>query len=219
MDSKLLSKINVLATRAPFANLTHELMRFGEALSQLTWEESYRINPISFSQRFSLPLSFSIEAFIHGTDLGLFEIAWNQICPGCGGVEYSVPRIEDIHPGGVHCTICNLDVQSHLDEQIEVSFRLINPTRRASVDLNKDPETFRKLYFSPNYERSAELNQYSKERLVQLVILNPKESTTLEFTTTPGANLYRALSVKNHTQALLKVIPSKGKNEIHLNLE
>lgn len=45
-----------------------------------------RINALDFAKRNGLNEEHAIAAFLHAARLGLFEMSWNVLCPGCGGV-------------------------------------------------------------------------------------------------------------------------------------
>ena len=45
-----------------------------------------RINVLKFSAERKLDEEKAITAFLHASRLGLFEMNWNVLCPGCGGV-------------------------------------------------------------------------------------------------------------------------------------
>jgi hypothetical protein len=45
-----------------------------------------RINALDFAAKRGLEQEDTIAAFLHASRLGLFELAWNVLCPGCGGV-------------------------------------------------------------------------------------------------------------------------------------
>jgi hypothetical protein len=45
-----------------------------------------RINPLAFAAAQGLDEERTIAAFLHAARLGLFEMSWNVLCPGCGGV-------------------------------------------------------------------------------------------------------------------------------------
>ena len=48
--------------------------------------ELNRINVLDFSKRTGLEEESVISGFLHASRLGLFELSWNVLCPGCGGV-------------------------------------------------------------------------------------------------------------------------------------
>ena len=45
-----------------------------------------RINVLDFAARHNLNEERAISAFLHATRLGLFDLSWNVLCPGCGGI-------------------------------------------------------------------------------------------------------------------------------------
>ena len=48
--------------------------------------ELNRINVLAFAARKGLDEERTIAAFLHASRLGMFEMSWNVLCPGCGGV-------------------------------------------------------------------------------------------------------------------------------------
>src|SRR5271170_263220 len=48
--------------------------------------ELCRINVLAFAARQRLDEESVIAAFLHAARLGIFELSWNVLCPGCGGV-------------------------------------------------------------------------------------------------------------------------------------
>ena len=45
-----------------------------------------RVNALDFAKKNGLDEERVIAAFLHAARLGLFELSWNVLCPGCGGV-------------------------------------------------------------------------------------------------------------------------------------
>ncbi len=45
-----------------------------------------RINVLAFAHQHQLDEERTIAAFLHAARLGLLDLAWNVLCPGCGGV-------------------------------------------------------------------------------------------------------------------------------------
>ncbi len=56
-----------------------------------------RINPLAFAAKRGLDEERTIAAFLHAARLGLFEIAWNVLCPGCGGVLDTGATLKTVH--------------------------------------------------------------------------------------------------------------------------
>jgi hypothetical protein len=48
--------------------------------------ELNRINALDFAAKAGIDQEQAIAALLHAARLGLFELSWNVLCPGCGGV-------------------------------------------------------------------------------------------------------------------------------------
>ena len=48
--------------------------------------ELCRINALAFAAKALLGEERVISAFLHAARIGLFDLSWNVLCPGCGGV-------------------------------------------------------------------------------------------------------------------------------------
>ena len=62
------------------ANAIAELIENGQD------HELNRINALDFSKRRGFDEERVISAFLHSSRLGLFDLTWNVLCPGCSGV-------------------------------------------------------------------------------------------------------------------------------------
>ena len=56
------------------------------AVSDAPDRELCRINVLDFAAKNTLDEERALAAFLHASRLGLFELSWNVLCPGCGGV-------------------------------------------------------------------------------------------------------------------------------------
>lgn len=56
-----------------------------------------RINVLDFAGKAGLDLERTIAAFLHAARLGIFELAWNVLCPGCGGVLESSATLKSVN--------------------------------------------------------------------------------------------------------------------------
>ncbi len=48
----------------------------------------------------------SIAAFLHAARLGLFDLSWNVLCPGCGGVLDSNATLKTVDKEAYSCALC-----------------------------------------------------------------------------------------------------------------
>ncbi len=88
-----------------------------------------RINPLVFAAERGLDEEATIGALIHAARLGLFDMSWNVLCPGCGGVIEAGAALKTLNKHKYFCAFCVADVEPDLDKLIEVTFT-VNPRVR-----------------------------------------------------------------------------------------
>ena len=49
-----------------------------------------RVNVLDFAAKTGLDEERVIAAFLHAARLGIFELSWNVLCPGCGGSQPTI---------------------------------------------------------------------------------------------------------------------------------
>jgi class 3 adenylate cyclase len=112
--------------------------------------ELIRLNIIDLAIRRGLSQEKVIDAFVHAAKLGLFEMSWNLLCPGCGGVLDAYISLRSMKKESYNCALCAAAYQPTLDEMVEVTFT-VNPTLRQVRGHNPDSlsalEYYRALYF------------------------------------------------------------------------
>jgi class 3 adenylate cyclase len=87
--------------------------------------ELFRVNVVGWAKARSLDEDGALDAFVHAAKLGLFEMSWNLLCPGCGGtlgVGSSLKGMKEQY----ECSLCAGAYEPKLDELVEVSFT-VNP--------------------------------------------------------------------------------------------
>lgn len=177
--------------------------RFGEALNRLNDWELLRINPLRFAEAQGFAAAEMIDLFVHGAKVGLFDFSWNMLCPACGGIVQSHYSVNEVEAEIFHCAICDVDVPTNLDDQVEVAFTINPSVRKLAIDPFKDVESYQRYFFSPNFERSAALTAYVDEVLHSAAFIAPDESQIISFTAEPG-QLYRLLCVENNLACFLQ---------------
>lgn len=125
------------------------------AIEQLVREgsdrEVNRINVFDFASRYGVPEELAIAAFLHAARLGLFDMSWNLLCPGCGGVLDANATLKTVRKAEYHCALCAAGYEPTLDEMVEVSFTVNPRVRRiAGHDPHALPiwEYMRQIYWS-----------------------------------------------------------------------
>jgi class 3 adenylate cyclase len=91
--------------------------------------ELCRINPLTFADKRGLDEERTIAGFLHAAALGLFDISWNVLCPGCGGVLESNASLKSVIKDEYVCALCAAGYSPTLDELVEVTFT-VNPRVR-----------------------------------------------------------------------------------------
>src|SRR5262245_41043047 len=81
-----------------------------------------RINALAFAAQHGFGEEAVIAAFLHAARLGLFELSWNVLCPGCGGVLEEGTTLKTVDRSEYHCALCAAGYEPTLDEMVEVTF-------------------------------------------------------------------------------------------------
>jgi hypothetical protein len=81
-----------------------------------------RVNVLDFAAKARLDEGRVIAAFLHAARVGLFDLSWNVLCPGCGGVLDANTSLKTIHAEDYSCALCGAGYEPTLDEMVEVSF-------------------------------------------------------------------------------------------------
>src|SRR5580693_2290407 len=136
--------------------------------------ELNRINALDFSKRTGFDEEKVISGFLHASRLGLFDLTWNVLCPGCGGVLDAHDTLKSLRHDDYHCGLCACGYEASVDEQVEVAFTVSPRVRRiAAHDPNTLPlwEYFKQVFWSSG----VDLNKESFESLTDEVTLDALE--------------------------------------------
>jgi class 3 adenylate cyclase len=110
-----------------------------------------RINALEVAAEHGLDEREVIDAFLHASKAGLFDMSWNLLCPGCGGVLDANASMKSLTADHYVCRLCAGSYEPNLDERVEVSFTLSPSVRRIaahSPDSLNFWEYCRHMYFS-----------------------------------------------------------------------
>ncbi|WP_050383566.1 adenylate/guanylate cyclase domain-containing protein [Bradyrhizobium pachyrhizi] len=133
-----------------------------------------RINLLDFSSRTGLDQEKVISGFLHASRLGLFDMSWNVLCPGCGGVLDAHSTLKSLRHDDYNCALCAAGYEASVDDLVEVAFTVSPRVRRIGAhDPNTLPiwEYVRQMFWSSGIE----LNEDSLERLLKEVTLESLE--------------------------------------------
>src|ERR1700742_2999182 len=135
------------------ADAIRELIETGED------HELNRINALDFSARTGLDEELVISGFLHASRLGLFDLTWNVLCPGCGGVLDAHDTLKSLRSDDYHCGLCACGYEPSVDEQVEVAFTVSPKVRRiAAHDPNGLPlwEYYKQVFWSSGIDLNTE---------------------------------------------------------------
>lgn len=192
--------------------------QFGKVLKGLNDWELLRINPLQFASAHGFAVSEMIDLFIHGAKVGLFDFSWNMLCPACGGLVRSHYSVNEVEAEMFHCAICDVDVPSNLDAQVEVAFTINPSVKKIDIEPFKDLESYRRYFFSPNFQRSEALTDYVDEALRASAFIGPDEAQQISFIAEPG-QLYRLLSIENNIACFLQATGSESTATQMINID
>jgi len=118
-----------------------------------------RVNALEFAARRGLNEDRVLNAFVHASRLGLFDMSWNLLCPGCGGVLDANATLKSLDKTDYPCAICAADYAPTLDEMVEVSFTVNPRVRRIQAhDPDRLPmfEYLRQMFWSSGMDIAEE---------------------------------------------------------------
>ena len=113
--------------------------------------ELNRINVLDFARRSGFDEERVISGFLHASKLGLFDLTWNVLCPGCSGVLDAHDTLKSLRHEDYHCGLCACGYEPSVDEQVEVAFTVSPKIRRiAAHDPNTLPlwEYYKQIFWS-----------------------------------------------------------------------
>ena len=114
---------------------------------------------LDFSKRAGLDEERVISGFLHASRLGLFDLTWNVLCPGCGGVLDAHSTLKSLRHDDYHCGLCACGYEASVDEQVEVAFTVSPRVRRiAAHDPNTLPlwEYYKQIFWSSGVDLDKE---------------------------------------------------------------
>jgi len=134
-----------------------------------------RVNVLDFAAANGLNEERAIAAFLHAARLGLFDLSWNVLCPGCGGVLDSNATLKTVHREAYSCALCAAGYEPNLDEMVEVAFTVNPRVRRiAAHDPHSLPiwEYSRQIFWSSGIELPDDA---AFDKLMQDIVIDSVE--------------------------------------------
>src|SRR5262249_40158449 len=183
--------------------------KIGGLLEGLNNCDLFRINPLRFAEEHNFDTSEVVNIFVHGARVGLFDFAWNMLCPSCGSIVDSYVSMNDVDENVFHCTLCHCVVSSNLDDFVEVAFTINPSVHKLDIEPFKDIETYWHSFRSANYQRSKALDDYITEVNRASLLLAPDEIQDVSLAV-ERETVYRVISIDNHVSAFIYVSDKKS---------
>ena len=145
--------------------------------------ELVRLNALAFASKRGLDEEKTISGFLHASRIGVFELNWNVLCPGCGGVLDSTQQLKSVDKEAYDCALCSRAYEPTLDEMVEVGFTVSPRVRRiAAHDPHSLPvwEYFRQTFWGSGIDLPEEgLEDILEEITIDSIELAPGEKAQM----------------------------------------
>ncbi len=118
-----------------------------------------RINALAVAARHGLDEEQTISAFLNASKMGMFDISWNVLCPGCGGVLETNASLRTVQREEYACALCADSYSATLDEMVDVTFTANPKLRRIEAHSPADlppEEYYRQLYWGSGIDVPVE---------------------------------------------------------------
>jgi class 3 adenylate cyclase len=181
-----------------------------DGVEQLVRDASDRelvgINPLAFAAKRGLDEEQTIGAFLHATRIGLFELNWNVVCPGCSGILRSGGSLKTIDRGSYKCAMCSLDCEPILDGKVEVTFTISPRVRKIAAH---EPDNLsmwdyaRQIFWSSRIELPDDLAAAAEDAMLDAAELPAGERAILSLQVPEGTVI--VFDSVTHTSQILKV--------------
>src|ERR1700692_1628492 len=141
-----------------------------------------RLNLIVFAARRPLDEEPVIAAFLQAARLGIFELSWNVLCPGCGGVLDASATLKTVDRDEYVCALCAQGYAPTLDDMVEVTFTLSRRIRRiAAHEPDELPffEYMRQIFWASGIDLPDDLEQLGQQITLDTLELPAGEKAQL----------------------------------------
>ena len=141
-----------------------------------------RINVFDFANKTGLDEEKVIAAFLHAARLGIFDLSWNVLCPGCGGVLEAGTTLKSIEHDKYDCALCSAGYEATLDEMVEVTFTVTPRVRRIAAhdpDSLNHVEYFRQIFWGSGIDLPDSLDGVLDDIEIEAIDLPPGEKAVL----------------------------------------
>jgi class 3 adenylate cyclase len=149
-----------------------------------TDRELNRVNALDLAAKRGLDEEKTIAAFLHAARIGLFEMSWNVLCPGCGGVLDAGATLKCLDRSEYSCALCAAGYETNLDNIVEVTFTVSQRVRKiAGHDPHSLPftEYMRQVFWCSGIDLPGdkEFDELASKFILEATELHPGEKIIL----------------------------------------
>ena len=148
-----------------------------------------RINPLAFADEHGISEEAVITGLVHAARLGLFDMSWSVLCPGCGGVLESGTALKTLDRAEYFCSLCAAQHEPTLDQLVEVTFT-VNPRIRriAAHDPDSLPyaEYMRQIFWGSGASVPDDIEGVIGRITLDVMELGPGEKAAMSLTLPKG---------------------------------
>jgi class 3 adenylate cyclase len=163
-----------------------------EAIEQLvnngTDRALARVNVLAFAASKSIDAERMIAGFLHAAKIGLFDMSWNVLCPGCGTVLECSASLKGVHSEEYNCALCAAEYEPTLDEMVEVTFTVSPRVRRIEAhnpDQLSPMEYMRQVHCSSQLDLPENFEAVFDEIALEALELPPGEKAIISLQLPP----------------------------------
>ncbi|WOS61316.1 adenylate/guanylate cyclase domain-containing protein [Sinorhizobium fredii] len=142
-----------------------------------------RINALAFAASEGIDEEETIAGFLHASRLGIFELSWNVLCPGCGGVLDANTSLKTVQSTEYTCALCAAGYEPTLDEMVEVTFTVSPRVRHIEAhNPHEMPATeyFRQMYWGSGIDLPEDdYEEKFDEFIIETLELPPGEKAVI----------------------------------------
>lgn len=106
--------------------------RLAQLLRTAPDEEVVGLRPLELADRWQIDRSATLDCFLHAATVGLLELHWELLCPGCRGVKAMGRHLREVALDGT-CPACHQHFVVDTDELIEARFYPTPAIRQTQV--------------------------------------------------------------------------------------
>jgi class 3 adenylate cyclase len=141
-----------------------------------------RVNALDLAAKEKLDEERVIAALLHASRLGVFEMSWNVMCPGCGGVLDAGTTLKTLDQAEYSCALCAAGYETTLDNMVEVTFTVSPRVRKIAAhtpDELSAPEYYRQIFWSSGVDLPEDYARMMEEVALDAIELPAGERAIL----------------------------------------